>query len=113
MTYKEILKTLLNQHYLVSDNYKAKVLLISLWLEDINWHTDNALFIELATKEWLLTEEELEATYNLDISALASTFGAITSWGFDSKSGFNHTHGVELAHELIDLIKEVEEGRWK
>lgn len=87
----------------------AKVLFVSLWLEDINWHSENAKFCE-EMKFWLnelklpeLTEIQQHAVN----SAKECVRGMTYIYGFGTNPADWESKGVgdAFVKELVEVIK--------
>lgn len=87
----------------------AKVLFISLWLEDINWHSENAKFCE-AMKFWVNEIEQPEHT-ELQKHALNGAkecvrgMTYIYGWGTTPSDWQSGGVGGAFVEELLDMVK--------
>lgn len=112
LTQKQALKNLLE---LIESN-PCRYLLISNWLEDINWHTENKMFwseVPQYAREYLAGINEKHPLYRDWKSAENDyrVFNKIFGWGVD-RDGWNSTGiGKEFVDELLDLVKEVEQEK--
>lgn len=107
MTQKQAIQNILN----TLDYTGAKVMFISLWLEDINWHSENAKFCE-AMKYWVdeINDESAPRTDSQKHSLKAAQecvrgVNYIYGWGIDHNEWETDGVGGAFVEELLDMVK--------
>lgn len=107
MTQKQAIQNILN----TLDYTGAKVMFISLWLEDINWHSENAKFCE-AMKFWVdeINDEFRPRTESQKHSLKAAQecvrgVNYIYGWGISHTEWQSGGSGGAFVEELLDMIK--------
>lgn len=87
----------------------AKVLFVSLWLEDINWHSENAKFCE-EMKFWLkeieqpgLTDLQKHSINSAKECVRGMTY--IYGWGTNPADWESKGVGDAFVKELVEVIK--------